>query len=163
MPRRRQRAGLTPSRRRQDAPPVEGDAATCRASTYDTVAMRTGRTRLFIAALAVALSMTLATCVLLAIDLYFHHRFDAYASLNWRGYRGPSVGRKRAGERRVVMLGGSTVYGESVFPGETIPACLERRLRMPGAPPKTVVNLGVSGNGAFTFRSTLTDYRSLEP
>lgn len=121
------------------------------------------RKLLLFAGLAAGLSVAVMMGALLALDLYFHRRFDAYASLNRRGYRGPVVGRKRAGERRVVMLGGSTVYGDSVYPNETIAASLERRLPGSGAPATTVVNLGMSGNGAHTFRFTLEDFAPLEP
>jgi hypothetical protein len=75
------------------------------------------------------------------------------------GYRGTSVGRKRAGEYRIVVLGGSAAYGYGVSADEAIPAALQRLLRSrTPSPTFTVVNLGYNNEGAYSFKTTLDDY-----
>lgn len=56
-------------------------------------------------------TVVLLAGVLLAADLYAHHRVERSVGVNRPGYRGPVAGRKQPGEPRVVMLGGSTVFG----------------------------------------------------
>lgn len=112
---------------------------------------------------AMVLSVAVVTAVLLALDLYAHDRVERSAGLNWRGFRGPAVGRKQPGELRVAMLGGSTVFGYGVRWEETIPAALERTLRaqMPNRQ-VTVVNLGLIGEGAYSFLPNLQDFEDLQ-
>ena len=74
------------------------------------------------AAMAVALSMAAGLLLLLGADLILHRRAERSAGLNRYGYRGPVVGGKAPGELRVVMLGGSTVFGYGVAWNESIPA-----------------------------------------
>jgi hypothetical protein len=105
-------------------------------------------------------SLAITGVTLLAADLYAHSRVERSVGVNWRGYRGATVGPKPAGTKRVVMLGGSTVFGWDVALEETIPAVLERLLQdeLPGT---SVVNLGFIGEGAYAFRPTLEDFRHL--
>jgi lysophospholipase L1-like esterase len=124
------------------------------------------RTRLksaVFAGMAVVISLAAITGGLLALDLYAHHRVERSAGLNWRGYRGPTVGRKQPRELRVAMFGGSTVFGYGVAWDETIPAALERALRaqLPGRP-VTVINLGLIGEGAYAFLPSLQDFDDLQ-
>ncbi len=115
-------------------------------------------------ALAMLLSLGGAGSVLLGADLYLHHRAERSAGLNRHGYRGPLVDAKRPGETRLVMLGGSTVFGYGVFSGQTIPAVLERELRRAEpSHPVSVVNLGFNNEGAFALEPTLRDFAYLEP
>lgn len=121
----------------------------------------TPRTKVLFAALAMLLSLGITTVGLLAADLYAHSRVERSVGVNRRGYRGPTVGRKQAGERRVVMLGGSTVFGWDVAWEETIPAVLEGLLRH-AVPSARVINLGFIGEGAYAFLPTLQDFSSLD-
>ncbi len=101
--------------------------------------------------------------VILAADLYLHHRAERSAGLNRWGYRGPIVGRKQPGELRVVILGGSTAFGYGVTWNEAIPAQLEGMLNEGHPPaPVRVVNLGFNNEGAYSFRQTLEDFRYLD-
>jgi lysophospholipase L1-like esterase len=115
-----------------------------------------------------ALAMTLALLVsvggLLAADVYYHHKLSRSAGLNVWGYRGPTVGRKKAGERRVVVVGESTTFGYGVYWQETIPAYLEGMLnaQAPPARPVSVVNLGYNNEGAYSYQFTLEDYEYLD-
>ncbi len=123
----------------------------------------TRRKRIAFACLAVALSMVLTLIVVLSADLYLHRRAERSAGLNRWGYRGPVVGRKPPGEMRVVMLGGSTVFGYGGPWHEAIPALLERFLNERTAPPPVrVVNLGFNNEGAFAFLPTLQDFAYLD-
>ena len=121
--------------------------------------------RVLFALTAVALSTVLMVGGLLAADLYLHHRFEQVAGLNIRGYRGPVLGKPRAGERRVAVLGGSTVLGYGVAPEESFPASLERNLnerrRATELGPVHVVNLGGNAQGAYAFLPTMKEYESL--
>jgi hypothetical protein len=121
-----------------------------------------GRKFLFAGA-AIAISVTLSCAVVLAADLYAHHRAESSAGLNRWGYRGPVVPGKQAGEVRIVMVGGSTVFGYGGRWHEAAPALLEEELRKarPGTP-ITVVNLGYNNEGAFAALPTLEDYRFLD-
>src|SRR5687768_8294397 len=74
---------------------------------------------------AIALSVGLGLSALLAVDLYLHHRAERSAGLNRWGYRGPIATGKQAGEVRIAMLGGSTMFGYGVTWSEAIPALLE--------------------------------------
>src|SRR5206468_12646610 len=75
------------------------------------------------------------------IDLYLHHKFLRTGGYNVWGYRGPAVGKKRPGETRLVMLGGSVTFGYGVSSDQTVPTYLEARLNDPPAPhPVSVVN-----------------------
>jgi len=74
-------------------------------------------------------------------------------TINEAGFRGPLPGPPRESEFRVLLLGGSTVYGWLVADGKTIPAYLEQELR--ALRPEldvTVINLGIEG---FRFQQEL--------
>jgi hypothetical protein len=100
---------------------------------------------------------------LLAFDVYLHHRVQYTAGVNVWGYRGDPVGRKKPGETRVVILGGSTVFGYGLPWNESWPYYLEQKInaRRPGRTPVTVVNLGIPTDSARTFVTTLRDYEYL--
>ena len=124
----------------------------------------TGRPRRTFKVLAILLSVGGAGGVLLGADLYLHHRAERSAGLNRWGYRGPVVGAKRPGETRIVMLGGSTVFGYGVFWDQAIPAVLERELRQADPThPVSVINLGFNNEGAFALVPTLRDFAYLDP
>lgn len=114
------------------------------------------------ALMAMGLSVAGVLLLLLVADLVLHARAERSAGLNRYGYRGPVVGRKQAGELRVVMLGGSTVFGYGVEWRESIPAQLETRLLARLGRPVTVVNLGFNNEGAFAFVPNLEDFDYLD-
>jgi hypothetical protein len=121
------------------------------------------RKRVAFAAVAVVISLLVTIAGLGVVDLLLRRHYASTIGLNMWGYRGPAVGAKQPGERRVVMLGGSTVFGFGVSPAQTIAAYLEQRLpaqRAGGA--VTVVNLGYVREGAWSFRATLSDYAYLD-
>lgn len=69
-----------------------------------------------------------------------------YLSVNGLGFRGSMPPRRQIDEFRVVVLGGSSVYGWLVADDQTLPAYLEDELRHRlGDRPVTVINLGVEG------------------
>ncbi len=94
-------------------------------------------------------------------NLYAHSRVERSVGVNRQGYRGPVVGRKQPGERRVVMLGGSTVFGFDVAWEDTVPAVLDRMLKEQ-EPGTRVINLGFIGEGALAFLPTLKSYAYLD-
>jgi lysophospholipase L1-like esterase len=116
------------------------------------------------ALLSTTLSLTVSLGALLAVDVYVHSKFDQTGVNIW-GYRGPTVGRKRPGEIRVVVAGGSTVLGYGLPPDAAFPHQLELALNAIGprdASRFDVVNLGFSNEGAHTFQYTLADYAYLK-
>jgi lysophospholipase L1-like esterase len=119
---------------------------------------------LLFALAAMALAVAVSVAGLLAVDVYYHHKLSTSAGLNVWGYRGPTVGRKKAGEQRVVVLGESTTFGYGVHWQETIPAYLQELLnRKSGSgQPVSVVNLGYNNQGAHSYEYTLEDYKYLD-
>ena len=113
------------------------------------------------ACVAVVGSLLGLVAVLFGLDLYAHTRVERSVGVNRHGYRGAVAGTKAPGEIRVVMLGGSTVFGYSVELEDTIPALLERQLKA-ADPLASVVNLGFVGEGALTFVPTLQSYAYLD-
>lgn len=126
--------------------------------------MRWGK-RILFGCVACACSLTLMTGALLALDLHLHKRFEQVAGLNVRGYRGPVAGKKRPGEQRVVVLGGSTALGYGVPPNQAFSAYLERLVNDRRGPqhPVTVVNIAGNSEGAYAFLPNLRYYESLSP
>lgn len=122
--------------------------------------------RLVFAAITVCGSVALTLSAVLAADLYLHHKYGETAGFNIRGYRGPLVGRKEPGERRIVVLGGSSAMGYGLRPHEAFPAQLERSLNArpdrPSATRYRVINLAWNSEGAYSFQHTLEDYRDLK-
>ena len=116
------------------------------------------------AAIAIVVSLVAMFAALAVVDILVRRHYTPTLGLNMWGYRGRAVGRKAPGERRVVMLGGSTVFGFGVSPTQTVPAYLEQRLRAarPGGAAVTVVNLGYVREGAWSFHATLADYAYLD-
>lgn len=116
---------------------------------------------------AIIVGTALPVVLIASLDLYLHHRYASNGGFNTRGYRGPIVGRKQPGERRIAVLGGSTAFGYGVRTDETFPWHLEQMLNQPamrpGEGPVTVVNLAWNGEGAHSFRFTLEDYDYLDP
>ena len=115
------------------------------------------------AASALFLSLAIPTIALLGADLYLHHRAERSAGLNYRGYRGPVVGRKTPGEIRVAVLGGSTVFGYGAPWHEAFPALLEGALnqREPGRK-WTAINLGYNAEGVYALSPNLEDFGYLD-
>lgn len=117
--------------------------------------------RVLFAVVAITGSFALMLAILLAADLYGHSRVERSAGLNRQGYRGPVVGRKQPGEQRVVMLGGSTVFGFDMEVEDTLPAQLDRELKKV-EPNARVINLGYHQEGAVAFVPTLHSYEFLD-
>jgi lysophospholipase L1-like esterase len=63
------------------------------------------------------------------------------------GMRGPDYGPKAAGEKRLLLVGDSLVFGYGVEGDEALPACVERSLEAEGVA-VTVGNGGVPGFGS---------------
>ncbi len=122
----------------------------------------TRRKKIVFALITVTISMAGMLVLLLAADLILHQRAERSAGLNRYGYRGPVVGAKQPGELRVVMLGGSTVFGYGVAWNESIPVYLEARLKERLGRPVRVVNLGFNNEGAYAFVPNLEDFDYLD-
>jgi lysophospholipase L1-like esterase len=109
-----------------------------------------------------AVSTVLIISVLLGADLYLHHKHG----INLWGYRGPAVGRKQPGEKRVAVLGGSTAWGFGLRAGQDFPGQLQQliagRPRIEGIPSINVLNLAYNSEGAYSFKYTLRDYDYLD-
>ena len=71
---------------------------------------------------ALALAGVLSLVGLLVVDIYVHGRFERSGGFNVWGYRGPSVGRRKPDEFRLIVLGGSTAYGYGVTWEHAMPA-----------------------------------------
>jgi hypothetical protein len=119
------------------------------------------RRRIVYMGTAVALAVAVSMGGLLAVDIYLHHKVERTGGLNIWGYRGVVAGRKKPGEYRLVMLGGSTAFGYGTMADEAIPAVLERNLAGRSAGPFkrfTAINLGYNNEGSYSFKFTLDDY-----
>ena len=120
------------------------------------------RKKIVFALVTMTVSFVAMIGLLLVADLIVHHRAERSAGLNRRGYRGPVIPRKQPGELRVVMVGGSTVFGYGVAWNESIPAYLESRLQERLQRPVRVVNLGFNNEGAHAFLPNLEDFSYLD-
>ncbi|HJU44275.1 MAG TPA: SGNH/GDSL hydrolase family protein [Vicinamibacterales bacterium] len=120
------------------------------------------RKKIVFSLVTVTLSFVVMTGLLLVADLIVHHRAERSAGLNRRGYRGPVIPPKQPGELRVVMVGGSTVFGYGVAWNESIPAFLESKLHERLKRPVRVVNLGFNNEGAHAFLANLEDFAYLD-
>jgi lysophospholipase L1-like esterase len=125
----------------------------------------TKKKKFLFALLAASLSLVVTAGILLAVDVYYHHKMSASGGFNVWGYRGPTVARKKANEQRVIVVGESTTLGYGVHWQEALPAQLETLLNRP-APSSgrrvSVVNLGSNGDGAGAIQFTLKDYAYLD-
>ena len=110
---------------------------------------------------AVVAGGAVALALLAALDVYAHARLAKYAALNVWGYRGPVAARKKPGEWRLVVAGGSTVLGLGLPWDQAFPALLERGLRR-SDPAVSVINLGFDGENARAFAAVLSDYAYLD-
>jgi lysophospholipase L1-like esterase len=106
-------------------------------------------------------STAVIVSVLLGADLYLHHKHG----INLWGYRGPAAGQKQPGEKRIVVLGGSTAWGFGLSVGQDFPGQLQQRFaerpRTAGDPLIRVLNLGFNNEGAYSFKYTFNDYNYL--
>jgi len=122
----------------------------------------TRRKKIVFALIAMSLSFFAMFLVLFVADLFLHSRAERSAGLNRYGYRGPVVARKRPGELRVAVLGGSTVFGYGVAWNESVPALLEPKLRARLGRDVSVVNLGYNNEGAYSFVPNLEDFAYMD-
>src|SRR5256885_5434399 len=120
------------------------------------------RRRVMFALVVVLLACGIPALALLGVDIYLHSKYEKSAGFNVWGYRGPVTGRKKAGEYRVVIVGGSSVFGYGVNWHEAIAPLLERSLRARSSRPFSVVNLGYNNEGAYSMKFTLQDYAYLD-
>ena len=117
--------------------------------------------RTVFALIALTGSFGIVLGLMFAADLYAHTRVERSAGLNRHGYRGPVVGRKLPGEVRVVMLGGSTVFGFNIEVEDALPTQLQRAIATV-EPNVRVVNLGYHQEAAVSFVPTLRSYDFLD-
>jgi lysophospholipase L1-like esterase len=80
--------------------------------------------------------------------------------INELGLRTASPAPKAAGEWRIAISGGSTVWGWRVLDADTVPAGVQRLLK-PGHPNVTVFNFGIEGATLATELATLKRFRHL--
>jgi len=128
-----------------------------------TAVLAQGRLRrIALKAATTVVSTAVIVSVLLGADLYLHHKHG----INLWGYRGPAVGQKQPGEKRVVVLGGSTAWGFGLKAGQDFPGQLQQRFaersRTEGSAPIRILNLASNSEGAYSFRYTLHDYDYLD-
>ncbi len=127
----------------------------------------TRRRKVAFALVAAGLSIVAVLGVLVGLDLYVNRKFLESGGVNIWGYRGPALGRKQPGERRIAVIGGSTAFGYGVQWRQAFPAVLEGLLNLPsdptGASPRvSVVNLAFNNEGAYSLKFTLADYDYLD-
>lgn len=107
-------------------------------------------------------STALMVSILLGADLYLHRKHE----VNLWGYRGPAVGQKQPGEKRIAVLGGSTAWGFGLGAAQSFPGQMQQRLadhfRSTGTPLINVLNLAYNSEGAYSFKYTLRDYDYLD-
>jgi lysophospholipase L1-like esterase len=110
--------------------------------------------------LLTAISTSVMVSILFGADLYLHRKHG----VNLWGYRGPAVGRKQPGEKRVAVLGGSTAWGFGLSVGQDFPGQMQQRLsaRPAAGGPITILNLAYNSEGAYSFKYTLEDYAYLD-
>jgi hypothetical protein len=122
------------------------------------------RRKVLVVVTALLIMAVVGVAALLALDIYLHHRVQYDAGVNVWGYRGPVIGKKRPGEVRAVVLGGSTAFGYGLPWDQAFPYYLERDLnaRASGGLRYSVVNLGAPGQGAYGFQFDLADYAYLQ-
>ena len=126
-------------------------------------AMLSRRKKIVFALVTLVMSFGVMVALLLVADLILHHRAERSAGLNRWGYRGPVIGGKQRDETRIVMLGGSTMFGYGVSWDEAIPVQVERKLRARYPDRRiSVVNLAFNNEGSYSFKPTLEDYDYLE-
>jgi hypothetical protein len=89
------------------------------------------RRKLVFVAAAFAAVAAVTALVLLALDVYVHHRVQYEAGVNVWGYRGDPVGKKKPGETRIIVLGGSTAFGYGLRWNESWPYYLEQKIEPP--------------------------------
>lgn len=121
--------------------------------------------RILFALLATTLALAVAVLGLLASDVYLHRRLSTSGGLNVWGYRGPTVGQKKSGERRIAVVGGSTAFGYGVRWQDAFPTYLQELLNARVSAmgqTATVVNLAYNNEGAHSFQFTLKDYAYLD-
>lgn len=105
--------------------------------------------------------------VILGLDLMLHRKFDQIAGLNYRGYRGKIIGKKKANEIRIAMFGGSPLWGYGVYYWEAVPFQLEKLLQSYSDSLKadrsiSVINLGYNNEGIFAIYYNLQDFDYLQ-
>jgi hypothetical protein len=102
-------------------------------------------------------------------DMHTRRRIESTGiGVNSWGYQGPAAFRKKAGEKRIALLGGSAAFGlGNQF--EQSPASLFQyalsqgwRKKYPGKP-TSIVGLAEIGAGAGSYVTALTDYAYLDP
>jgi lysophospholipase L1-like esterase len=129
------------------------------------VAVRLSRRRKIAYALvACVVALAGGVSAILALDVYVHHRVQYEAGVNIWGYRGDPVGRKKPGETRIIVLGGSTAFGYGLPWNQSWPYYLEEKIARAShaGGPVSVVNLGIPTDTAQTFVSTLDSYAYLD-
>jgi lysophospholipase L1-like esterase len=108
------------------------------------------------------ISTAFTVSILLGVDFHLHHKHG----INLWGYRGPAVGKKHPGEKRIAVLGGSTAWGYGLTAPQSFPGQLQQRfaqrVRAEGGPPINVLNLASNSEGAYSFQYTLRDYDYLD-
>jgi hypothetical protein len=122
--------------------------------------------KIVFAAITFAIVTIVITGALMTTDVWLHARLQRFSGVNVWGYRGPTAARKRPGELRVAVLGGSSAFGYGVRWDEAIPAVLQNVLavkrREAGEGRVSVVNLAYNNEGAYSFKFTLQDYAYLD-
>jgi hypothetical protein len=101
------------------------------------------------------------------LDVAAHRRDDPFV-INQFGYRGPARASKLAGERRVVIVGGSAAFGAGIpWPQTLGPALVEALNTMKAAPSDApfadVHNVAQQFAGAAAYLEMLKAYEYLQP
>jgi hypothetical protein len=122
-----------------------------------------GRRRWLLHLIVLTIMLVLAAGAILVADIYLHHKLAQYVAVNVWGYRGTVLGRKQPNEKRILMIGPSTVFSVGVPPEDALPAQLERLLQPRVPYPIHVVNVGLPGEDAFAYKADLEDFRFLKP
>jgi hypothetical protein len=104
---------------------------------------------------------------LLLVDLHYHQKYLNLAGLNYRGYRGPVLGKKQPNEIRIAMCGGSTTLGYGVRYDQAVPYQLQNKLQAlcdaaHCGKKITVINLGYNNAGSYAFAFDLADFAYLD-
>lgn len=121
--------------------------------------------RVYLSLLVGLLLTGLSVFGLYQLDQHLHRKFDKISTLNQAGYRGPLVGPKLPGEKRIFLMGGSDALGYGVYADQTIAADLEQTLNASteSGIRFSVVNLGFNNAGVAAVVSDLKYYSFLKP